>query len=72
MGFPHSTHIRKFVHGQTIADLQYNAETGSTLIVFEGGEILQIYPHYQQGKLSIIATPYDQGRLVQSKEIMER
>lgn len=65
MGFPNSSHIRKFVKGQIVQEL-YEDESGNSWLVFLSGEKLKFYSH----KDGIICTPYNSdGKIKQSIDI---
>lgn len=72
MGFPNSIHIKRFVEGNTIADISQNGRC--VWLTFTTGEKLRLepWPHFDNQN-QIIATPFRvDGEVKQTTEIIRK
>ena len=69
MGFPNNLHIRGFVQGKVVRDIEQR-ESGEIFISFEDGESLRLWATAKQPKVpdvEVLATPFQaNGQVKQS------
>ena len=73
MGFPNSLHIRGFVQGKVVRDIEQR-ESGEIFIIFEDGESLRLWATAKQPKVpdvEVIATPFQANGLVKQSVDIE-
>ncbi len=73
MGFPNSLHIRGFVRGKVIRDIEQQ-KSGEIIICFEDGESLRLCATAKQPAVpdvEVIATPFQANGLVKQSVDIE-